>query len=195
MRDLVLAQGESLIKKYTYVKHVKGRKKVASESSLIVTDKRVVKEIVSKNYVARQEMPLSAVDFVDCTVKHQGRSLKKAVISTVLAMLFLVTGILFNTIITIPNLDPMLPCYVGYGFGVLSLVLAISFFIAWSRSCGCSVDVVLLSYKSKNALFGASIKSEYEHIKTPKLKIEIDKAVADEMVEELSAVIFTTKGN
>ena len=67
--------------------------------------------------------------------------------------------------------------------------------IIWAKARGCSVNVVLLSHKQKNALFGASIKNDYDALdKLPKLKMEIDREVADQMVEELSATIFTIKG-
>lgn len=194
MKELVLAPSENIVKKYTYVRHKKSAKKILSESSLIVTNKRVVKETISDKAVSRQEIPVGAIDFVDCSVKNQKRSLKKTVISSILALLFLVAGVVFNFITPIQGIDPMIPCYVCYGFGLISILLTISFFVIWCKSSGCSVDVVLLSYKKKNALFGASIKDDYEVIKEPKLKMEIDRDVADLMVDELSAIIFSVKG-
>lgn len=196
MRELVLANGESVVKKYTYVKYKKSRKKVEIESSLIVTDKRVIKEEKSDKYVSRQELPIGAVDFVDCSITNQNRSLKMTIIGAILSIIFLAGGVAFNFITPIQGIDPSIPSYVCYGFGVVAIILMISAFIVWLRSCGCSVSVMLLSYKAKNALFGASIKNDYNAPdRTTKLKMEIDKEVADQMVEELSAVIFTLKQN
>lgn len=196
MRELVLAKGESVIKKYTYVKYKRSRRKVESESSLIVTDKRVIKETLADKYVSRQEMPVSAVDFVDCSIKNQSRSLKTAIIGAILSIIFLAGGVAFNFITPIQGIDPAIPSYVCYGFGLVTVLLMISSFIVWLRSCGCSVSVALLSYKEKNALFGASIKNDYDALdKLPKLKMEVDRDIADQMVEELSAVIFTIKQN
>lgn len=196
MRELVLAKGESIVKNYTYVKYKKSRRKVESESSLIVTDKRVIKEVKSEKYVSRQEMPITAVDFVNCSIKNQSRSLKATIISAILALVFLVGGITFNFINPIQGLDSAIPSYVCYGFGLVAILLSVSAFAVWIKSCGCSVSVALLSYKEKNALFGASIKNHYDALDgLPKLKMEVDREVADQMVEELSAVIFTIKQN
>ena len=196
MRELVLAKGESIIKKYTYVKYKKGRKKVESESSLIVTDKRVIKETTADKYVSRQEMPVSAVDFVDCSIKNQKRSLKTAIIGAILSIIFLAGGVTFSCITPIQGIDPLIPSYICYGFGVVTMLLMISSFVVWAKSRGCSVSVALLSYKQKNALFGASIKNDYDALdRLPKLRMEIDRDVADQMVVELSAVIFTIKEN
>lgn len=194
MRELVLANGENVVKKYTYVKYKKNKKTVECESSLIVTDKRVIKETIADDYVSRHEMPVSAVDFIDCGVKKQTRSLKQAIISAILAVIIFAGGVTLGFTAPIQSIDPMIPSYVCYGFGIIAMLLSASFFILWIRSTGCSLDVVLMSHKERNALFGARIKSDYDvHSRLPKLKMEVDREVAETMVDELSAVIFSMR--
>ena len=59
---MILAKNESLIKEWKYGS--KKQKRVVTESTLSITNKRIVSEVSNKNYISRSEIPVSCVKSV-----------------------------------------------------------------------------------------------------------------------------------
>lgn len=182
-----LAKDETIVKEWKYAKT--RRRGELVENSLVVTNKRVISAAHGGLTNSQQEIALSDVCAVETGAERKSRT--GAVVTFIFAALFLAAGIamrLFHT--TMPSLMstsafPMVMLLVAVFLGLIGWIL-------WLKA-GCKVEVKIFTstivtpmlYVSQNSL------SKGQTFSTSVLRLKVDKAVAEEIVNGLGALLLT----
>ena len=189
--SLKLANGENIVKQYDYAKTKKGL--LSIQSRLIVTNKRVIEEKVCdakrNERVVRSEIPIEKAKYVSTRFKREGNLLW--LIIAIFGLILFIGGLISSS--SSEDSSPALPL-----IGIVVLALGIGLFIFLRKSavtCVISSDRLVVpamtfSSATKRFLFKSHVAANNEV-----LKIDVDPAVALEMVDELGAVILDARCN
>lgn len=155
-----LASNEKLLKQWTYAKTKSGKKR--TESTLTVTDKRIICDETGKRTITRDEIPIS---HVKCLAFQK---------ETGSGWLLIILGLL--TLITVVGIFILIA-------GIRKLLSGtFSFVISTYGEEGTPVEMGVTSLKKGGffkKLFGGRNK----------LKVKIDKNAADDIIDTLGAII------
>ena len=190
MMDLVLSHDEKIVKEYEYGQEkVKGlisgaiHKNENVKNSLVVTNKRIINQTVGKNKIVRDEMPLDAAEYVSSSFKKQQGSLIPAILLMVLGLVLLIVGIVVK--VNVLNIILMI-------LGGLMLIGGGILLVLWFLSKTARVEVTIQGKCVHTNLLSVSTSSIVSK-KHREFKIIVDRNVAEQMVNELGAIILDTK--
>ena len=198
-----LAPNEVLIRRFDYA--TQGFKKklgtYTTNKSLIVTNKRVIHEAVSRKrgcgMVARREMPLEDAQYVDTAV---ARTSKPALIVwfVVLAILGAVAFML-PTFGVLPNLEVVFQG-VGAGLCLIAVLCLIAYFSSRKAFLLCNIStdhplypVMGIAEVADNGHDEKKAKKESKKNRGIRLEIAIHTEVARQLSDELGAVLLEAK--
>ena len=182
--ELKLANNEQIVKTYTYstrsIKSNAGKENV--NNNLIITNKRIINESVSKKTVIRKEIPVEAADYVYTVFATQGITLLVAIIAAVAGVLSLIIGVTTDmTILTV--------------LGIVMLVIAVAAVIKFFLNKGAGVMVEISGKMGEHSLMQMGTSSLTKSVRLRKLKIKVDKSVSEAMVNEIGALLLDLKRN
>ena len=159
---MILANNETMIKEWEY--GFKKTKRVVTTSTLAITNKRIISETKNKNYISRNEIPVSAVKAVNASHKTASKFLAKLMIICGIPLCLVIVGI-FLVLAGLERLKS----------GVFELELTTE---------GVEGETLNVGYVSplKN-LFNRK-KSK----KAPKVKVRVNNESCHEIVETIGAI-------
>lgn len=179
---LKLAKNEIIIKRFDYTT----RKIKNSKRSLIVTNKRIISEIMDRNSVMRKEIPVSEAEYISTSYANTKSSLVAFILFLILAI---VTGIV--------GWKVELPVhYMNYGlYGLAGLFLLLSCIMLgkFFKNRAASVEITISGKKMETQVFSLGSSNMSSKSKAKDLKIQIDRNQSIAMVNELGAVLIDVK--
>ncbi len=164
---MILAKNETLIKEWKYGS--KKQKKVVTESTLVITNKRIVSETSNPNYISRNEIPVSCVKSVSGSHKTASKLPAYLLIGFGIPLCIVIIGI-FMIIAGVRRLKA----------GEFELCLTTE-----------GVEGEPLEVGYANAL--SSIFKRKKAKKAPKIKVSIDNKICHEIVETIGTIIIENK--
>lgn len=180
--ELILAKNEEIIKKYDYSeKHVKsGLQSNDVTSSLIITNKRIINESVSKKNIFRKEIPVESADYVSTAYASNAMSFLAAAALGAAFLLFLI--LYFTTenslLLTI---------------SIIAAVAAVVFVIIAILKRGAGVKLEISGKMGEYGLMEVGASSLQSAKRITKMKIKVDKETAQNMINELGAILLDLK--
>ena len=160
---MILAKNETLIKEWKYGS--KKQKRVVTESTLTITDKRIITETANKNYIARTEIPVNCVKSVSASHKTASKLPAYLLIGFGIPLCLVIVGI-FMIVAGVKRLKA----------GEFELCLTTE---------GLEGEPLEIGFKN---LFASKKKR-----KAPKVKVSIDNAICHEIVETIGSIIIENK--
>lgn len=180
-----LATNESIIKSYNYSsKELKSKgpaKQEPLQNSLIITNKRIIEETVSDKTIIRKEIPVQAADYVSTSYAASATSLMIAIALAVLGIVGIIIGAMaFPPLIFI---------------GVISLVMCVIMLVLYFLRRGAGVTVEISGKMGEHSLISMGASSMAAANKIKRIKIKVDKTVAQTMVNEIGAILLDVKAS
>lgn len=172
-----LAQNEKIIREWNYADTKQGT--VKTNSKLVVTNKRIISESEDRFVVDRKEIPVSSVKSISTSNLHN---------SNILAYLWIIIGalgILFGFVQLANEMgEVVLPIII---IGVIAIVIGISLlnrgaFTLLIYTSALEADALAMALGRTNALAIAK--------KGSRIKVRIARAVVDEMLDTIGALIL-----
>ena len=179
---LMLAKNEVIIKRFDYTT----RKIKNSKRSLIVTNKRVISEIMDRNSVIRKEIPVSEAEYLSTSYANTKPSL-------IASILFLILAIVAGIVGWKVDLPVLYMNYALYGFAGLFLLLAIIFLVKFFKNKAASVEITISGKKMETQVFSLGSSNMSSKSKAKDLKIQVDRSQSIAMVNELGAVLIDVR--
>lgn len=164
---MILAKNETLIKEWKYGS--KKQKRLVTQSTLAITNKRIISETSNKNYIGRNEIPVSCVKAVSGS--HKTASKLPA---------YLLIGFGIPLCIVIIGIFMILAGKERLKAGQFELCLTTE---------GLEGESLEVGYTSPLK----SIFNRKKSKKAPKIKVKIDNAICHEIVETIGAIIAENK--
>ena len=165
--ETILAKDEVLIKQYDYASA--GSKKDAVMHSVIITDRRIISQEIGERTFVRDEMPLDHADYIATDYD----SYKKDFGLTIIMFAY---GFLMPTVLGI----------VTFVLGVVAMVVAL-------KTRGASAQLEIRSRQPVYEMLSFSANGVKTNNNLEKLKIKVDKDVAERMLNEIGALILDYK--
>ena len=165
--ETILAKDEVLIKQYDYASA--GSKKDAVMHSVIITDRRIISQEIGERTFVRDEMPLDHADYIATDYD----SYKKD---------FGLTIIMFAYWFLIPTV-----------LGIVTFVLGVVAMVVALKTRGASAQLEIRSRQPVYEMLSFSANGVKTNNKIEKLKIKVDKDVAERMLNEIGALILDYK--
>ncbi len=179
---LMLAKNEVIIKRFDYTT----RKIKNSKRSLIVTNKRVISEIMDRNSVIRKEIPVSEAEYLSTSYANTKPSLIASILFLILAIVAGIVG--WKVDLPVPYMN-----YALYGFAGLFLLLAIIFLVKFFKNKAASVEITISGKKMETQVFSLGSSNMSSKSKAKDLKIQVDRSQSIAMVNELGAVLIDVR--
>lgn len=181
--SIKLSDNERILKSYEYSK-TSGKKglfggKEESTSTLIVTNKRIINENANTYGVSRSEIPVKSADYIGTVFSKKTPSLIGGIILAVFGLILtIVMAIVFMPLLVV-GLALMI-------IGIITIIKAV-----FGKSA--SVTVQISSYNGEHNLMsiGSSVGTFKSSVK--KISIFVNADVANQMVNEIGAVIIGIK--
>ncbi len=181
--ETMLAKDEVLIKQYDYA--VTKSKHDSVVHSVIVTDKRIIAQEQGERSFSRNEMPIDHADYILTDFDSYKRSVGLAVFLFVLSVLLAVGGFVWSRFVegTYWFLIPSGLAVVAAVFAVIALVIALT-------RKGASAELEIRSRQPVYEMLSFSANGLKPTNRLDKLKIRVDKEVAEKMLNEIGALIL-----
>ncbi|MCR5422957.1 MAG: hypothetical protein K6E74_04895 [Bacilli bacterium] len=179
---LKLAKNEIIIKRFDYTT----RKIKNSKRSLIVTNKRIISEIMDRNSVMRKEIPVSEAEYISTSYANTKSSL-------VAFILFLIMAIVAGIVGWKVSLPVQYLNYGLYGLAGLFLLLSCIMLGKFFKNRAASVEITISGKKMETQVFSLGSSNMSSKSKAKDLKIQIDRNQSIAMVNELGAVLIDVK--
>ena len=179
---LKLAKNEIIIKRFDYTT----RKIKNSKRSLIVTNKRIISEIMDRNSVMRKEIPVSEAEYISTSYANTKSSLVAFILFLILAIVAGIVGWKVELPVSYMN-------YGLYGLAGLFLLLACIMLGKFFKNRAASVEITISGKKMETQVFSLGSSNMSSKSKAKDLKIQIDRNQSIAMVNELGAVLIDVK--
>lgn len=179
----MLAKDEILIKQYDYA--VTKSKHDTVMHSVIVTDRRIISQEQGGRSFERDEMPIDHADYILTDFDSYKRSVALSVFLFVLSVLLAVGGFVWSRFVegTYWFLIPSGLAVVAVIFAVIALVVSLT-------KNGASAELEIRSRQPVYELLNFSANGMKPSKRIEKLKIRVDKEVAEQMLNEIGALIL-----
>ncbi|MBO5851859.1 MAG: hypothetical protein J6R29_05965 [Clostridia bacterium] len=164
---MILAKNETLIKEWKY--GTKTQKKLVTDSTLIITDKRIISETSNKNYISRSEIPVNCVKSVSGSHKTPSKLPAYLLIGFGIPLCLVIVGI-FMIMAGLERLKA----------GEFELCIATE---------GLEGEPLEVGYTSGLK----SLFNRRKARKAPKVKVRINNAICHEIVETIGSIIIENK--
>ncbi len=180
--ELILAKNEEIIKKYDYSEKHEKRGLISNDvtSSLIITNKRIINESVSKRNVFRKEIPIESADYVSTAYASNAMSFLAAAALAIIFVLFLIFYFSTENSLLL-------------ALSIIAAVAAVVFIIIAILKRGAGVKVEISGRMGEYGLMAVGASSLQSAKRLTKIKIKIDKGTAQNMINELGATILDLK--
>jgi len=189
------ARNERELRRYEYSKtSVKKRRisRVCSENNLIVTNERIISEVVTGESVRREEMPVKNAAYLNTSYNFHS----KPFIMLVLGILLLICGAVLIALSVKGVTDEGAVRYIGIVQCVVGLAFVIGFFLS-AASAGVHVTIYSDLPCNEVMSFGSSFSTgkvrRRKSKKAAKVRITVDKNAAIDMIDNLGAFILDVK--
>ena len=181
--EIMLAKDEILIKQYDYA--VTKSKHDTVMHSVIVTDRRIISQEQGGRSFERDEMPIDHADYILTDFDSYKRSVALSVFLFVLSVLLAVGGFVWSRFVegTYWFLIPSGLAVVAVIFAVIALVVSLT-------KNGASAELEIRSRQPVYELLRFSANGMKPSKRIEKLKIRVDKEVAEQMLNEIGALIL-----
>ena len=181
--ETMLAKDEILIKQYDYA--VTKSKHDTVMHSVIVTDRRIISQEQGGRSFERDEMPIDHADYILTDFDSYKRSVALSVFLFVLSVLLAVGGFVWSRFVegTYWFLIPSGLAVVAVIFAVIALVVSLT-------KNGASAELEIRSRQPVYELLSFSANGMKPLKRIEKLKIRVDKEVAEQMLNEIGALIL-----
>ena len=179
---LKLAKNEIIIKRFDYTT----RKIKNSKRSLIVTNKRIISEIMDRNSVMRKEIPVSEAEYISTSYANTKSSLLAFILFLILAIVAGIVG--WKVELPVPYMN-----YGLYGLAGLFLLLSCIMLGKFFKNRAASVEITISGKKMETQVFSLGSSNMSSKSKAKDLKIQIDRNQSIAMVNELGAVLIDVK--
>lgn len=179
---LKLAKNEIIIKRFDYTT----RKIKNSKRSLIVTNKRIISEIMDRNSVMRKEIPVSEAEYISTSYANTKSSLLAFILFLILAIVAGIVG--WKVELPVPYMN-----YGLYGLAGLFLLLACIMLGKFFKNRAASVEITISGKKMETQVFSLGSSNMSSKSKAKDLKIQIDRNQSIAMVNELGAVLIDVR--
>jgi hypothetical protein len=177
---MVLASNEAKIKEWEYGSVRVGNQ--VTQSTLTVTNKRIIKTERNANRLDQQEIPLDTVKSIHCT--HEVPSKLSAILKIIFGVVFIIVGVLllFAKDASIAQMIPMFAalCLIG----IILLAVGIK-----QLNQGVFFLVITTIGVEGQPLEAGFVKWFKKAGKGGKIKIKINNFVIADMIESLGAII------
>lgn len=183
MMETMLAKDEVLIKQYDYA--VTKTKHDIVMHSVIVTDRRIISQQQGKRTFARDEMPIDHADYILTDFDSYKSSVTLSVIMFVLSVLLAVGGFVWSRFV-----DGTYWFLIPSGLAVVAVVFAIITLVVALTRKGASAELEIRSRQPVYELLSFSANGMKTSSRMEKLKIKVDKEVAEQMLNEIGALIL-----
>ena len=179
----MLAKDEVLIKQYDYA--VTKSKRDTVMHSVIVTDRRIISQEQGARSFERDEMPIDHADYILTDFDSYKRSIALSVFLFVLSVLLAVGGFVWSRFAenTYWFLIPSGLAVVAVVFAIIALVVALN-------KNGASAELEIRSRQPVYELLSFSANGMKPAKRIEKLRIRVDKEVAEQMLNEIGALIL-----
>jgi F0F1-type ATP synthase assembly protein I len=176
---MILANGETLLREWTYATKKEGYEK--SDCTLSVTDKRIVATEKSNRHISQQEIynkDVKAISF-----NHAVKSKTNAIILIILGILIAVVGVVIGMktqpLILIPFL---LLGVILFAYGIYLLNQSAFNLIITTRE----IEGAYLAVGAMRILGGG------RHKRAKKVKVKVEDSIVLEIIDELGALILNS---
>ncbi|MBP5408035.1 MAG: hypothetical protein J6Y42_02740 [Bacilli bacterium] len=180
--EIRLASNEVIYKKFEYTT----RKGKNSKRSLIVTNKRLISEIMDKTGVKRKEIPIEEAEFISTSYANTKSSVVGIVILIILGAAL--EGVGLKVPIPIPYGQ-----FIAYGIGALFLILAIILLIKYFINRQATVELTISGVKRETNIISLGSSNMSSKGKMNDIKIQVDRNQSIKMVNELGATLLDVK--
>ena len=180
--EIRLASNEVIYKRFDYTT----RKAKNSKRSLIITNKRVISEIMDRTGVKRKEIPVDEAEFVSTSYANTKSSLIGVILLTILAVGFAVVGLKVNMPIPYGQ-------YIAFGLGGLFLLLALILLIKFFKNRQATVEITISGIKRETNIISLGSSNMSSKGKMKDIKIQVDRNQSIKMVNELGATLLDVK--
>ena len=180
--EIRLASNEVIYKRFDYTT----RKAKNSKRSLIITNKRVISEIMDRNSVMRKEIPVSEAEYISTSYANTKSSLLAFILFLILAIVAGIVGWKVELPVSYMN-------YGLYGLAGLFLLLACIMLGKFFKNRAASVEITISGKKMETQVFSLGSSNMSSKSKAKDFKIQIDRNQSIAMVNELGAVLIDVK--
>lgn len=183
--ETILAKDEVLIKQYDYASA--GSKKDAVMHSVIITDRRIISQEIGERTFVRDEMPLDHADYIATDFDSYKKDFGLTMIMFALSVILVVGGVVWSRFTDAYwFLIPTVLGIVTFVLGVVAMVVAL-------KTRGASAQLEIRSRQPVYEMLSFSANGVKPNNKIEKLKIKVDKDVAERMLNEIGALILDYK--
>lgn len=184
--ETMLAKDEVLIKQYDYAS-TKSRHDTVLHS-VIVTDRRIISQSQGERSFVRDEMPLDHADYIVTDFDSYKKSFTLSIVLFILGVLLAAGGFVWSRFVenTYWFLIPTGLSIVAAVFAVISLIVALT-------KKGASAEIEIRSRQPVYEMLSFSANGIKSITRIEKLKIKVDKEVAEQMLNEIGALILEYK--
>lgn len=179
----MLAKDEVLIKQYDYA--VTKSKDDTVMHSVIVTDRRIISQQQGKRSFERDEMPIDHADYIFTDFDSCKRSVALSVFLFVLSVLLAAGGFVWSRFV-----DGTYWFLIPSGLAVVAVIFAIVALIVAISKKSASAELEIRSRQPVYEFLSFSANGMKNSSRIEKLKIKVDKEVAEQMLNEIGALIL-----
>lgn len=180
---IILSENEKIIKEWNYASSLEGNE--GTEHILAITNKRVISSTTSKNYISRQEIPLSSVTGVTSSCKLQPN--RSSIAPIVIGIIFLLAFLVAAAITKIWALTA------GSIIGLVVLIIGIIMKLR-SNSTATLTIIIFNKIVSPNPLsiYVNGINTNKKNTEnTQSIEIEVNPIIAEEIVNSIGGLLLT----
>ena len=184
--EITLAKDEVLIKQYDYAS-TKSKHDVVMHS-VIVTDKRIIAQEQGERSFARDEMPLDHADYIVTDFDSYKKPVKLAIVLFIISAILAIGGLVWS-LLTKDTYWFLIPT----GLSVVVLVFAIIALILALTRKGATAELEIRSRQPAYEMFSFCANGIKPISRLDRLKIKVDREVAEQMLNEIGALILNYK--
>ena len=189
--DLKLIPEEKLIREYNYGRTLTKKGVVSKDNTqktLYVTDKRVVNMANGHGHTERKDILLKNIENIDLSYAYSA-----SIFALIICLLIGVAAVVLTAMLNAPVVGIvilLLLALVGVVKYFLSRTAALQFYVSGVEGANFQIiDSATSDSKSGTGIFGRAKRSNVKRV-----KIAVNKDIAETMVYELSALIYEVKG-
>ena len=180
-----LAKDETLIREYDYA--VVKSKKNQVLHSVIVTDKRIIAQEQGPRSFQRNEMPIDHADYITTHFDSYKHGIKLAVLLIILGGLLAVGGFVWS------QFTEAKWYLILSGLSVIALIGGIVVLIVSLLTKGAAAELEIRSRTPIYEMLTVSASGLKPQSKIDKIKIKVDKDVAEQLLNEIGAIVIENK--
>lgn len=184
--EITLAKDEVLIKQYDYAS-TKSKHDVVIHS-VIVTDRRIIAQEQGERSFSRDEMPLDHADYIITDFDSYKKPVMLAIVLFIISAVLAVGGLVWSLIAkdTYWFLIPTGLSVVALVFAIIALILALA-------KKGAMAELEIRSRQPAYEMFSFCANGIKPITRFDKLRIKVDRDVAEQMLNEIGALILNYK--